>query len=479
MTVLAEAGETQEIPHENATHVVWRLAWPAVALNSLQVVNTLLDRTFIGHLYTPALTAHGASMNVMFMMFSLAVALATGSTALVSRAYGANDPATFRKASRQALGLAIAAGLVIGAITLFGSPGFAKAILPATDHDAVREMSRFLTAYAFGLPAIYVIQTLAGSLRGIGDTKSPMVISGIQILLHIALNFLLIFPSHHVYGITIPGANWGLVGASAALSISAWIAAIAYVLFAGRTPLGVQWRVERPEWDWTRRILRIAVPAAVQSVLRVLSLTAFTLVLAMVAQGSEAIAAMSIAFAIESIMFMPAFGLSAAAGALVGQSLGMKQPERAERLAWLSAHHAALVTLALVGPIFWFAPQITDFLLDGKEGIVFQATNLLRYICATELLFAYAMVMIGAMQGAGDTTRPLWIAVFSLWGMRVPLAFILALKSGQPIGHGVVNPIGLGLGATGAWIAMSATQAVQGILSIFAFRQGKWKEKKV
>ncbi len=466
--------------------VVWALAWPAVALNSLQVVNTLLDRAFIGHLPVESLTAHGGSMNIMFLMFSLAMALATGSTALVARSFGAGEKRQFRKASRQSISLAIFFGIVTALITCLFSDDAAQAILPSrdpADQAAIRLMGQFLFAYGLGLPAIYIIQALAGCLRGIGDTKSPMVISGVQILLHICLNYLLIFPPHQFLGMTVPGAGLGLVGAAVALSISAWMSAIVYLLFSAKTPLGALYKIPLPDLDWARRILRIAIPAGVMAILRVLSLTAFTLILAVVPGGAIAIGAMTVGFAIESIMFMPAFGLSTAAGALVGQSLGMKKPERAERLAWTAAHHAALVTVALVVPIFVGAPGIAYMLLGGKQEVIEQATSLLRYLCVTEIFFAYAMVMLGAMQGAGDTTRPMWITIFALWGLRVPLALVLAVSTGQVLftlfGREVAMPFGAGMGPVGAWIALSVTQAVQGILAILAFRRGDWKHKKV
>ncbi|MEZ0327181.1 MAG: MATE family efflux transporter [Fimbriimonas sp.] len=486
MTETVDDAPPIEHPHENSVRVVWALAWPAVALNSLQVVNTLLDRAFIGHLPTESLTAHGGSMNIMFLMFSLAMALATGSTALVARSFGAGEKREFRKASRQSISLAIAFGLLTALITCAFSDDAAQAILPSgnpADQTAIRLMGQFLFAYGVGLPAIYIIQSLAGCLRGIGDTKSPMVISGVQILLHICLNYLLIFPPHQFLGVTVPGAGLGLVGAAVALSISAWMSAIVYLLFSAKTPLGALYKVALPDPFWAWRILRIAIPAGVMAILRVLSLTAFTLILAVVPGGAVAIGAMTVGFAIESIMFMPAFGLSTAAGALVGQSLGMKRPDRAERLAWTAGHHAALVTVALVVPIFLGAGWIAHMLLGGKEEVVAQATSLLRYLCVTEIFFAYAMVMLGAMQGAGDTTRPMWITVFSLWGLRVPLALFLAIAGGQTLftffGQRVALPFGSGMGPQGAWIALSITQAVQGILAIIAFRHGAWKHKKV
>lgn len=479
MAAVAEPPVEPHERHEHPARVVWALAWPAVALNSLQTVNTLLDRTFIGQLPQAALTGHGGAMNVMMLVFSLGISVATGATALVARAYGAEQPSEYRKASRQSLSITLAFSLILALVNCFGAHTFAGFLLPKDDPDAVRQMATFLVAWSVGIPALYVIQTLAGSLRGIGDTKSPMVISGIQILLHIVLNYSLIFPTHRVLGFMYPGLGLGLPGAALAQSISGSIAALIYLAYLPKTPLGSLWKIEWPNLGWAWRVLRIAIPAGVQAVLRVFSMMTFTLILALVPNGSVAIAAMTIAFSIEGIMYMPTFGLSAASGALVGQSLGMKRADRAERLAWTAGHHAALVTLALAGPLFVFAYPITAELLANKVDIVIEATRLLQYLCVTEVMFAYAMVMIGAMQGAGDTTRPLWITIFALWGLRVPLAFFLAIRTGAPLGGGLVNPIGLGLGPTGAWIAISASQAIQGILALALFRQGKWKTMKV
>lgn len=464
---------------ENSSRVVWILAWPAVALNSLQVVNTLLDRGFIGHLHTAALTAHGGATNIMFMMFSLAMCVATGATALVSRSYGAREFEDMRQAARESLRVATYVGLGIALLTFAIAAWASSVLMPAGAHEAQREMTNFLMVYAAGLPGIFVIQALAGSLRGIGDTRSPMVISGVQILLHIILNFLLIFPAHTFGPIRIPGAGLGLVGAACALAGSATLSAIAYVIYVARTPLGKQAPFRLPERSWMLRILRIAVPTAVMSTLRVLSLTAFTLVLKQVPNAEAAIAAMSVGFAIESIMFMPAFGLSAAASALVGQSLGMQRPDRAEKLAWVASFYGSAVTIVLAIPIFIFAPNIANALVEGKPDITHEATVLLRYLCSTEFLFGFAMVLIGALQGAGDTKSPLWISIVSLWGLRVPLALILALPKGFALGGFLPIPFALGLGANGAWMAMAATQGIQGIFSCIAFKRGQWKTQKV
>ncbi|MFQ3586284.1 MAG: MATE family efflux transporter [Fimbriimonadaceae bacterium] len=457
--------QPQTPARENALKVVWALAWPAVVLNSLQVVNNLLDTGFVGQLDQASTVAYGGVMPIGFFFFSIGFALATAATAMVSRAFGAGDADGCRTACRKVLGVTAVLGLVAAFAMVAAARPASHLMLPDADGDAGRLMVGYLILYAIGLPAHYVILTLAGSLRGIGDTRSPMVISGMQIVLHIALNYILIFPSHTLGGVTIPGFDLGLAGAGASITISAWFSASVYLLFVTRTPLGRQWNLSWPEAPWVRRVMSVSVPAAMMSLLRVASLTAFMLVLRYVPDSEAAISAVRPAFSIESMMFMPAFGLSAAAAALVGQSLGMRRPDRAEKLGWVAAHSSAVVTLLLCAPIFLFAQPIMDVMLPGKPEAAHQAALLLQWLCVTEVGFSYAMVLIGAMQGAGDTVRPLWITIFSLWVLRVPLAWALAIP--------------FGFGAQGAWAAMSISQFIQGILAVWIFRQGRWKLREV
>ncbi len=450
---------------EQSWRVVWTLAWPAVALNSLQTINSLLDGYFVQTLHPAALTALGASTTIMFLFFSMSIMMGTASTALVSRAYGAEDVELYRESSRKALSLAMYVGLALVVFIVPAAHVGSRAFIPADDRMAMDLMVQYLSIFALSLPAMNLIQTIAGSLRGIGDTVSPMILSGLQILLHILLNYLLIFPGHDVFGMWIPGANMGLQGAAAALTISAWVAAIAYLVWSKRTTLETKLDLRWPGLDWTKRIMRIALPSGMMSLVRVTSLMAFTMVLKQVPLGSEAIGSLRIGFSIESLAFMPAFGLSIAASALVGQSLGREDPERANRLAWTAGHHAAGVSTFVSIFLFIFALPIASFVLADQPQTAAITADYLRFIAVTEIFFAYAMVMIGAMQGAGDTVRPLWISAFCMWGLRVPLAFLLALP--------------VGMGYAGCWLAMASTQFVQGIVSMVVFKRGAWRQQEV
>lgn len=454
-----------DVGRQSSSRIVWALAWPAVALNSLQVVNNLLDTGFMGRLDASSMTAHGASIVVLFLMFAIVFATGTSATALVSRAYGAGDTAEMRRANAQCVSLAIISGFLLTTVCFGLAAVVPRILLPADDPRAIELMSRYLMVYSLSLPALQTVQVLAGSLRGVGDTKSPMMISGLQILIHIALNFFFIFPDHRVGPFSIHGLDMGLPGAGVAFAISAWCSALVYLAYGGKTQLGSLWRIVRPTWDWTVRIVRIAAPASVMGILRVGALAAFMGVLKKVPDATHAIAAVRGGFTIESIMFMPAMGLSMAAAALVGQSLGMKRPDRAENLGWTAGHHAGAVVFALCVPIFFTADTIAGTLVVGKPEIANEMANLIRYMCVTETLFAYAMVLNGAMQGAGDTVRPLWMTIIVQWLLRVPMAWILAVP--------------MHMGATGAWLSMAVTQGISGLLAMGFFKQGAWKTYKV
>lgn len=454
---------------------LWHMAWPVVSLNLLQVVNGLLDRSFIGHLPEAAMSGHGASMSFVFLLFSLAIAISIGAGAIVARAYGAKHEHEFRAGSQQALQVAIYVGICLGVLSYFFTPLFAHLVFKAGDTEDIFYITQFLHAYSIGVPAICIIQVIAACLRSIGDTKSPMVLSGFQILLHITLNFIFIFPPRGM----IPGLNLGLFGAGLALATSAWVAAILYIWHVRSTDLHVKFSLSLPQKLWFARITKIAIPSAAQAVLRTASLTAFTLILSNVPNYGAAIAGMGTAFAIESLMFAQAFGFSAATSALVGQNLGAKNPTRAEHIGWLAAAVAFVAAVLISIPVYTLVPSFAPYLAGHKDAVVDQIVQLVRLLCLTEPLFCLAMVLIGGMQGAGDTKRPLWIGVFCLWGLRVPLALMLALPTGSNLMFGIGLPYGLALGAHGAWLAMAGTQGVQGFFAVFAWKVGNWKTVRV
>ena len=153
-----------------------------------------------------------------------------------------------------------------------------------------------------------------------------------------------------------------------------------------------------------------------------------------------------------------------AASALVGQYLGKKDPAGAERLAWSATNQGVFIMTVMAAVFFVFAPQFAAFFIEQQAQRDI-AIAYMRIVAITEPLFGYAMVLTGAHQGAGDTGRPTWANFISSWVLRVPLVYIFA--------------VGMKMGSTAAWVVMAITQAVNGLIMIYLFKRGKWKEKTI
>lgn len=464
---MAETILERNVDEKSAHRIVWHLAWPAIALNLLQTINSLLDSYFLGKVGPDAIAASGASFNIMFLLMGLAFALGTATTALVSRFYGADEHRNMIDASRQSVTLGLLIGTVLTVATAVALKPLCS-IFADPSGPVYSELIRYVTPALIGVPATFLFAIVAASLRAIGDTKRPMYVSGAQILLHIILNYLLIFPTRVIQlgglELTIPGANMGIEGAGWSIAISAWFAAIVYLPVASRTVLGPVWKLQWLALGWVKRVVRIAIPASFAALIRIISMAAFMLVLKHTEEGERLYGAVRVGFAMESIAFMPAFGYMIAASALVGQSLGMRDPDRAERLASAAAKQTFYVIAALSVLFFLFAPWFAGIFLN--DPLQHQAATLyLRIIAITEVLFGLGVVYTGALQGAGDTLRPTIVTLIVQLGLRAPAAWFFAVH--------------LGYNSTAAWWVMSVTQAISGLAMLWLFKQGRWKEKKV
>ena len=139
----------------------------------------------------------------------------------------------------------------------------------------------------------------------------------------------------------------------------------------------------------------------------------------------------------------------------------------------MTAHMAGAVSLVISVCLFVFADPLAHALLPDQPGVADITANFIRFIASTEVFFAYAMVLLRAMQGAGDTRSPLWISVWAQWGIRVPLAAVLAMPAITVLGF--ISIEGVGMGSNGAWLSMASTQLIQGVAAMWAFKKGNWK----
>jgi MATE family, multidrug efflux pump len=211
-------------------------------------------------------------------------------------------------------------------------------------------------------------------------------------------------------------------------------------------------------WMSIRRLLRVALPAATEPVLLQIGFLLFIRMLAELGPGQ--LAAHRVAVTIESISFMPGWGLSIACGTIVGQYLGAKRPERAV-LALRESLVLALYIMLPLGVIFaLFARPLAGYFLDDPEAAR-ACAGCLRVAAIEQVAMALAMVLAGGLRGAGDTRSPIAVGMLGVWGVRLPLSYLFAFT--------------LGLGIVGAWIVMIIDWTARAMAFAVAWRRGKWK----
>ncbi len=444
---------------------VWSLAWPSVMTMLLQTFNGLMDTLFVGHLPDArlALAATGIGGQVVFLLISLAMGVSVGTTALVARFTGADNHEDRLWATAQSLMLSLSLAVVFGTLFYFGRFWIIGKMLTGSDGPQAGLLcGQFLGMALLAVLPMFLQNVLMGAFRGLGDTRTPMLIQIVAIATHISFNWLLIY-GHWGF------PRLGVRGAGIAFALSIWVSAVLYfVALYWRSPLRMaltrRYLAFDPTFAWYGRILRIGLPASIQAVLRSLAMMSFTGILARTLEGSTAVAALSIGVRAEALAYMPGFGYSVAASALVGQCLGAKDPRRAERSAWAATHQAMLV-MAFVGVGFYlFSGTLAGIFTDDASVRDLAAAYLIiNSVC--EPFMAMGMVLTGALQGAGDTIRPTVITFFTMWIVRIPLAVWLMFNRDMQ--------------TRGAWWSMCISAIIGGLLTTALFQSGRWKKIKV
>lgn len=442
---------------------VWALAWPSVTTMLLQTVNSMMDVFFVGHLpnSAQALAATGVGGGVIFLLISISMGVSVGTTALVARFTGAGDPDGTVEAAGQSITLSAILGLVFGLLTyVFREPLVGLMLDAHRSPEAARLCVRFLEMALPGSIPLFIMNALIGAFRGLGDTRTPMAITLATVLTHISGNVIFIYGN-----LGMP--RLGVAGAGLALASSVFVGLALYLVALkrdGRLAGAMEFRhlQFRPEWAW--RILKIGLPAALQAVIRTLGMMSFTGMLAHTPEGASGVAALQIGIRAESIAFMPGFGYSVAASALVGQSLGAKDSRAAEQYGWAATWQAVAVMSAMAVLFFSLADWLPN-LFTQDPNVQRLGADYLRINAICEPFLGLGMVLTGALQGAGDTGRPTFITFFTMWVVRIPLGLYLMFVIHQ--------------NTHGAWIAMSATTILGGLMTASLFRSGKWKRIRV
>lgn len=444
--------------------VIMALAWPNIVENITATLVTLVDTAMVGSLGAVATAAVGVCASPSWLMNGLVQSVGIGGTALVARAVGAGDREAAQHIGRQVYRIVILISVVFSAFMfLVGAPWIP--VMMQARPEVLPEARAYLrivsTCYLFHYTAI----AMSSLLRGAGDTRTPMICGLMSNLLNVAGNFLLIYPTRTVnfFGLSmiIWGANLGVRGAAAASAIAMGISAIYLLVHLGSRKSVLRLRPNfREPFDVSviQRVIHVSVPAALERVAINLGQVLFARMISGI--GTVEVAAYIIAIDVEGFGYMPAYGFSAAATTLVGQYLGRKDPDAAERLG-AKCIRMSLALLVGIGVLMWLLSYPLAGLMSSDAQVVMMAGAFIA-ICAFEQPCNAVMIVTGgALRGAGDTAAPFYIGLVSMWCVRIFGAWLFGFV--------------FGFGALAIFWAMVADLFVRSVLLLIRFKKGKWK----
>lgn len=433
---------------------VWSVAWPTVVNTLILNAYTLINTWFLGQLPNSGnpLAASGVGGQIMMIQFSLLIGLAAGTGALVSQFLGAgrNDEAV--GATRQSMLLCV----VVASISAIPLVVFATPLMRMIcDKPAVVPLAADYTALisCFSIP-MFLYMIIVTALRSAGDVKSALYAGASVTVVNIGLDWLLILGHGPFHAMGIHGAAW-------ATGISRIVGVLVTIWFLKRSVLGESFSHFKHHHGYISQLFKIGWPAMLTNMSWTIGGALYVKVLAIL-PGSDAVAAYTVAVRIESLAFMPGLAYSQAATPLVGQNLGAGKPDRAARSAWIATLHAVGI-MSFVAVIFLVFPSqlARPFAKNAPAAVMPAIVLYLRINAISEPFLAANMVLRGALQGAGDTLFPALFTLISFYIIRLPLALLLSVH--------------LGLGVTGAWIAMASSTILSGVLMAMWFQMGRWR----
>lgn len=430
------------------------LSLPAMVAQISSVAMQIIDAAMLGHLGTKESAAVGLVSTTIWLFGGLCSAFAAGFSVQVAHYVGAEDLRGARNIIRQGLFSGLVFSLLLALIGLFIAPHLP--VWLGADKEIHAGASEYFSIVAAALPVLEINMLAAGSLRCSGNIKIPSFLNALMCVQDVIFNYLFIF----VFHMGTAGAAYGTFLAYAitmSLMIYFMTAKDQQLRFSLDTELTGKWNFTRyiPNKNTMKRAFTIGSPISLERGVMCGAQIAITGIIAPL--GSVAIAANTFGINIESVCYMPGYGISEAATTLVGQSLGAKRKDLMRSFAWISVC-LGMAIMALMGILMAvFAPEMMQ-MVTTDNGVVELGAEVLRIEAWAEPMFAASIVAYGAFVGSGKTLVPSLMNLGSIWIVRLTLALLLAPS----------------MGLQGVWIAMCIELCWRGAAFLFRLRGRSW-----
>ncbi len=453
--VKAIRGEETEYTEGSLKKAIFYLSVPMVLEMIMESVFAVADIYFVGKLGSDAIATVGITESLITIVYALGIGLSTGVAAMVSRRIGEKKPDEASHTAWQSIitGVVVSLFIAIPGVLL---PGKLLQLMGA-NAVIVEQMSGYTAIMLGGNISIMMLFIINAIFRSAGNPVLSMLVLWFANIINIVLDPLLIF------GIG-PFPELGVAGAAVATNIGRGLAVILQlvILIKGVGKIKLKSVRLAPDFSLIWKLIKLASGSVSQYIVATSSWV--LLMRIMTYYGSEMVAGYTIAIRIIIFTLLPAFGIANAASTLVGQNLGAQQPERAEKSVWFTGRLNVII-LSAVGLMYVLFPRLFIGIFTDDPVVSMYGISGLQIISIGFVSYGFGMVLVHALNGAGDTRTPFFINVVCFWLIEIPLAYFLARV--------------LNWQHTGIFISIILAESLMTLLAFLTFRSGKWKLKSV
>lgn len=430
--------------------LIFYFAVPMLFGNVFQQLYNVVDSIIVGqYLGKEALAAVGSCFPIIFLLISLIIGIATGTTILIAQYFGAKDFKSIKRCiDTMYISLFFASFIITALGLIFGEKVFELLKMPA---ELFPQTKLYLNIYLLGIITFFGFNGTSAVLRGLGDSKTPLYFLIISSVLNIILDLLFIV----VF-------KWGIAGAATATIISQGFAFIAAIIYLNKYHKIINISFRNIEFDKSILIktLKIGLPTGFQQSFVALGMMALLRIVNDF--GTSAIAAYTVGSRIVSFITMPALDFSSALSTFVGQNIGANKLNRVKKGFLASLLMISIISVSITIIVMLFASNIMAIFSPDSE-VIKIGTSYLMIVSAFFIFFSTMFIIQGLLRGVGDTLIPMFITLIALWFIRIPFSYFLSQK----------------IGLNGIWWGIPIAWFISFLLSYIYYLTGKWKTKVV
>ncbi|MCP8899844.1 MATE family efflux transporter [Gilvimarinus xylanilyticus] len=442
--------------HGSIPRALLTLSVPIILANILQAGYQLTDTYWVGRLGADAVAAVSVSTPVTFLVVALGSGLGMAGTTLTAQYIGAGRADKVNQVAAQTLLLVVVISAFLGALGFIFAPQF-LALIGVSAEVYTGALAYMRTSFV-GVAFVFAFFMMQSLMRGVGQTRIPLIIIAVTVVLNMGLDPLLIFGVGPLPGLGVMGAALATLmtqGLAAALGL--------WVFWRGQHGIHLHRALFKPDFSYIKKACALGLPGSIELSTRSLGVMIMSFLAA--SFGTLAIASYGIGANILQVITIPALGLSMSVSTLVGQNMGAGFTQRAEHIARLGAIYG-FVALTLIGALtFWQASALVAFFVPDDAAVIAEGATFIRIMALAWGGIGVQLCVVAAFRASGNMLNAMVLALVSQWLVQFPIAYVLSKHTD--------------LGIAGVWWSFPVTNVLVALVAFAWFSHGGWKRTRI